>query len=109
MNNMKPEPAFPYDKNTLVVLVAKCPKGHAIIKRHGHHWIAKPLPKPLQDESLKDVFKGWLYLRSQLQQYRFVHVLNDRLFDVVFETKDSVTVYEPVMKQPTQLKGIANV
>ena len=109
MNNMKPEPAFPYDKNTLVVLVAKCPKGHAIIKRHGHHWIAKPLPKPLQDESLKDVFKGWLYLRSQLQQYRFVHVLNDRLFDVVFETKDSVKVYEPVMKQPTQLKGIANV
>jgi len=109
MNNMKPEPAFPYDKNTLVVLVAKCPKGHAILKRHGHHWIAKRLPKPLQDESLKDVFKGWLYLRSQLQQYRFVHVLNDRLFDVVFETKDSVTVHEPVMKQPTQLKGIANV
>ena len=109
MNNMKPEPAFPHDKNTLVVLVAKCPKGHAIIKRHGHHWIAKPLPKPLQDESLKDVFKGWLYLRSQLQQHRFVHVLNDRLFDVVFETKDSVTVHEPVMNQPTQLKGIANV
>jgi len=106
---MKPEPVFPYDKNTLVVLVAKCPKGHAIIKRHGHHWIAKPLPKPLQDESLRDVCKGWLYLRSQLQQYRFVHVLNDRLFDVVFETKDSMTVHEPVMKQPTQLKGIANV
>ena len=109
MNSMKPEPVFPYDKNTLVVLVAKCPKGQAIIKRHGHHWIAKPLPKPLQDESLRDVFKGWLYLRSQLQQYRFVHVLNDRLFDVVFETKDSMTVHEPVMKQPTQLKGIANV
>lgn len=106
---MKPEPAFPYDKNTLVVLVAKCPKGHAILKRHGHHWIAKPLPKFLQDESLRDVFKGWLYLRSQLQHNRFVHVLNDRLFDVVFETKDSMTVHEPVMKQPTQLKGIANV
>ena len=109
MSSMKPEPAFPYDKNTLVVLVAKCPKAHAIIKCHGHHWIAKPLPKPLQEEILKDVFEGWLYLRSQLQQYRFVHVLNDRFFDVVFETKDSVTVHEPVMKQPAQLKGIANV
>ena len=109
MNSMKPEPVFPYDKNTLVVLVAKCPKGHAIIERHGHHWIAKPLPKPLQEESLKDVFSGWLYLRSQLQQYRFVHVVNDRLFDVVFETKDSVMAKRPIMPQPSLAKGNANV
>ena len=73
------------------------------------YWIAKPLPKPLQDESLRDVFKGWLYIRSQLQQYRFVHVLNDRLFDVVFETKDSVMAKRPLMPQPSQAKGNANV
>ena len=109
MSSMKPEPAFPYDKNTLVVLVAKCPKAHAIIKCHGHHWIAKPLPKPLQEEILKDVFEGWLYLRSQLQQYRFVHVLNDRFFDVVFETKDSVMAKRPITPQPSQAKGNANV
>ena len=109
MNNMRPEQTFPYDKNTLVVLTAKCPKGEAILKRHGRHWIAKARPKSLQDELVNDVFKGWLYLRSQLQQYRFVHVVNDRLFDVVFETKDSVTDHEPVIREPKQLKGIANV
>ena len=66
-------------------------------------------PKPLQKEILKHVFWGWLYLRSQFQHYHFVHVLNDRFFDVVLQTKDSVTMHEPIMKQPAQLKEIANV
>ena len=109
MHNIKHEQSFPFDNNTLVVLKAKCPEGETIIKQSGSHWIAKPLPKQLQAETLKDVFRGWLYLRSMLTQHRFVHVVNDRLFDVAFETKDSVTVHEPVMKQPARLKGIANV
>jgi hypothetical protein len=44
-----------------------------------------------------------------LTQHRFVHVVNDRLFDVVFETKDSVMAKRPIMPQPSQAKGNANV
>jgi len=109
MNNMKPEQSFPLDKNTLVVLKAKCPEGEAILKQSGSHWIAKPLPRQLQDENLQEVFRGWLYLRSMLSQHRFVHVINDRLFDVAFETKDSVMVQRPIMPQPSQAKGNAHV
>ena len=87
MNNSKPEQTFPFDKNTLVVLTAKCPEGAAILKQSGSHWFAKPLPRQLQDDNLKEVFRGWLYLKSALSQHRFVHVINDRLFDVAFETK----------------------
>ena len=108
MHNIKHEQSFPFDNNTLVVLKAKCPEGEAIIKQSGSHWIAKPLPKQLQAETLKDVFRGWLYLRSMLTQHRFVHVVNDRLFDVVFETKDSVMAKRPITPQPSQAKGIAN-
>ena len=109
MHNIKHEQSFPFDNNTLVVLKAKCPEGEAIIKQSGSHWIAKPLPKQLQAETLKDVFRGWLYLRSMLTQHRFVNVVNDRLFDVVFETKDSVMAKRPIMPQPSQAKGNANV
>mgnify|MGYP004079027901 FL=1 len=90
MNSMMPEKDFPYDKDTLVVLIARCAEGNAIIKQHGNHWVARPLPKQFQDANLKEVLRGWLYLRSSLLQHRFVHVLNDRLFDVVFITKDRV-------------------
>ena len=55
MHNIKHEQSFPFDNNTLVVLKAKCPEGEAIIKQSGSHWIAKPLPKQLQAETLKDV------------------------------------------------------
>ena len=90
MNSMMPEKDFPYDKDTLVVLIARCAEGHAIIQQHGNHWVARPLPKQFQDANLKEVLRGWLYLRSSLLQHRLVHVLNDRLFDVVFITKDRV-------------------
>ena len=53
MNNIKPEQTFPFDKNTLVVLTAKCPEGAAILKQSGSHWFAKPLPRQLQDDNLK--------------------------------------------------------
>mgnify|MGYP001036357418 FL=1 len=109
MHSIKPEQSFPFDNNTLVVLTAKCPEGEAIIKQSGSHWIAKPLPRQLQDETLNDVFRGWLYLRSMLTQHRFVHVINDRLFDVAFETKDSVIAKRPITPQPSQAKGNANV
>jgi len=109
MNNMEPNDSFPFNKNTLVVLTAKCEEGQRILKRSGSHWVAKPLPKQLQDDHLKDVFRGWLYLRSMLTQHRFVHVLNDRLFDVAFQTQDSVTVEKTGVQKPQQLKGTANV
>ena len=82
MNNSKPEQTFPFDKNTLVVLTAKCPEGAAILKQSGSHWFAKPLPRQLQDDSL---------------------------FDVAFETKDSVVMKRPITTQPSQAKGNAHV
>ena len=109
MHNIKHEQSFPFDNNTLVVLKAKCPEGEAIIKQSGSHWIAKPLPKQLQAETLKDVFRGWLYLRSMLTQHRFVHVVNDRLFDVVFETYDTASSKDADLSAPYAMKGIANV
>ena len=109
MNNSKPEQTFPFDKNTLVVLTAKCPEGAAILKQSGSHWFAKPLPRQLQDDNLKEVFRGWLYLKSALSQHRFVHVINDRLFDVAFETKDSVVMKRPITPQPSKAKGNAHV
>jgi len=39
---------------------------------------------------MTEVMEGWLYIRSMLLQYRFVHVLHDRHFDVVFINKDRV-------------------
>jgi len=102
MHYIKHEESFPFNNNTLVVLKAKCPGGEAIIQQSGSHWIAKPLPKRLKAETLKDVFRGCLYLRSMLTQHRFVHVTHDRLFNMVFETKDSVMVKGPIMPQPSQ-------
>ena len=46
MNNSKPEQTFPFDKNTLVVLTAKCPEGAAILKQSGSHWFAKATASP---------------------------------------------------------------
>ena len=109
MNNSKPEQTFPFDKSTLVVLTAKCPEGAGILKQSGSHWFAKPLPRQLQDDNLKEVFRGWLYLKSTLSQHRFVHVINDRLFNVAFETKDSVMMKRPIIPQPSQAKGNAHV
>ena len=45
MNSMMPEKDFPYDKDTLVVLIARCAEGHAILEQQGNHWVARPLPK----------------------------------------------------------------
>ena len=109
MDNTKPEQTFPLDKNTSIVLTARCPEGATILKQSGSNWFAKPLPRQLQDDNLREVFKGWLYLKSTLSQHRFVHVINDRLFDVAFETKDSVVMKRPITPQPSQAKGNAHV
>ena len=94
---------------TLVRLIPKNQEAKMIITQQSHHWSIRPLPKLLREPYLQDVMQGWLYLRSMLHHQRFVHVLNDRLFDVVFETKDSVMAKRPIMPQPSQAKGNANV
>ena len=64
MNSMMPEKDFPYDKDTLVVLIARCAEGHAIIEQHGNHWVARPLPKQFQDANLKEVLRAHRNERS---------------------------------------------
>ena len=90
MNSMMPEKDFPYDKDTLVVLIARCAEGHAIIEQHGNPLGGSPTAEAVSGCKPEGSPQGWLYLRSSLLQHRFVHVLNDRLFDVVFITKDRV-------------------
>src|SRR5210317_504742 len=81
---------WPYSKDTMVQLEAKTDEGKAVIERFGSFWTVKPKPKSLQEPMMSEVMEGWLYIRSMLLQYRFVHVLHDRHFDVVFINKDRV-------------------
>ena len=94
---------------TLVRLIPKNQEAEMIITQQSHHWSIRPLPKLLREPYLHDVMQGWLYLRSMLHHHRFVHVLNDRLFDVVFETYDTASSKDGGLSAPYAMKGIANV
>ena len=88
-----------YDKNTLVQLIPKNEAAKRIIKNASHHWSIRPMPKPLHESQYEEVMQGWILVRSMRQQQRFVHVLNDRFFDVVFITKDPIPANEQMDNQ----------
>jgi len=90
---------WPYPKDVLVQLIPKTDKARAIVKRFGNHWTVKPIPKQFHAEALSNVLIGWLYLRSPLLKHRFVHVLHDPDFDVLFIHYDNVAMATKKGKQ----------
>ena len=95
-----------YDKNTLVQLVPKNDEARRIIGKASHHWSIRPMPRPLCEPQFEEVMRGWLLVRSMRHQQRFVHVLHDRFFDVVFLTTDPVPANDQLENQA--MKGKEN-
>ena len=77
------------DKNTLVQLVPKNEEAQAILWNSSNMWTIRPMPKQLKQPQFDEITFGWLLLRSMNHQQRFVHILHDRFFDVVFVTHDN--------------------
>ena len=96
-----------HGQNTLVQLIPKNEAAEHILKNVSHHWSIRPMPKPLREPQYEEVMRGWILLRSMRQQQRFVHVLHDRFFDVVFITKDPIPANEQMDNQ--HMKGKENV
>ena len=78
------------DKNTLVQLVPKNEEAQAILRNSSNMWTIRPMPKQLKQPQFDEITFGWLLLRSMNHQQRFVHVLHDRFFDVVFITHENL-------------------
>ena len=96
-----------YDKNMLVQLIPKNEAAKRIIKNTSYHWSIRPMPKPLRESQYEEIMQGWILVRSMKQQQRFVHVLHNRFFDVVFITKDPTPANDQLDVQ--SLKGKENV
>jgi len=96
-----------YDKNTLVHLIPKNEAAKCILKTACHYWSIRPMPKQLCEPQFEEVMHGWLLVRSMRQHQRFVHVLHDRFFDVVFITKDPTPANDQLDVQ--SLEGKENV
>ena len=98
-----------HDKGTLVELVPKNALAKSLIEKSGAQWSIQKHPLYLQDESLTEVMRGWLYLRSKHFQYRFVHVLHDKSFEVTFITKDVIPSNEVLDNETDIQKGVLHV
>ena len=77
------------DKNTLVQLVPKNEEAQTILRNSSNMWIIRPMPKQLKEPQFDEITFSWLFLRSMKHQQRFVHVLHDGFFDLVFVTHDN--------------------
>ena len=98
-----------YPEESMVRLFARNPEAKKIIKKESGYWTVRPLPDQTSDTQSQVMMQGWLFLRSMITTERWVHVCNDKYFDVLLYNDAQPYCYGKYPFKCLQTKGPHNV